>query len=481
MIHQRPHTPKTAALVAYDAGALSAPRRAQVEAHLSGCETCRTELASIRLWSRESARMRAVKTVPVDFSKMELALAREAKNETSKVKAQANSRRLVPLFAPLALAATVLLTIGFDRLLGTASHEVAPRAGRVASAAPAPLRGDEQRTAEVTLVAGEARARGASELTPGARIAEASIVDVRDGRAHLAFEAGGAQALVAVLSGTSIGLPRIDEAGAEIEVLRGSLAVRAGFSSESRVVVLAAGYRIEASTAVFDLVLSEEVPSLALEVREGELRVVGMGVDQVLTAPMRFAPPEAESSVLGESHAPPAMEPDGGVLVRVERPSAVAWEVDGLGSIEGAGILAFRMQPGPLHLVSIDGLGRRTELSREVGPEGLLVAGEPLAPTAPTLRGYLDPSVINGVVRTSLPNLQRCYEHALRMRPELGGGALVVRVTVAADGGVLRTRIDGGDVPATLQACVTDAATSWTFPAPGAPVSFDLPLRFRAR
>ena len=48
----------------------------------------------------------------------------------------------------------------------------------------------------------------------------------------------------------------------------------------------------------------------------------------------------------------------------------------------------------------------------------------------------------------------------------------------------IKTAESGGpayDVPASLQACVTSEAAGWTFPSPGAPVSFELPLQFRPR
>jgi hypothetical protein len=489
----RPHPPKTAALVAYDAGALSSSGRTQLETHLAACETCRTELASIRLWSRESARMRAIKTVPVDFSKMELALAREAKSQAREVKAAQTGRRVLPMLAPLALAATVLLTIGFDRLLGGAEL-VSPGPATEGPVLAASV--GSEGAAEVVLVAGDVVERHAeTELVPGRRIAAPSILDARSGEAHLSLLRGsrdGGSAGVAILANTSLGLVRVDGEGgeeyvAELELLRGSAAVRAdvaGFHGESRVVVLAGGYRIEAEVAVFDATLTE---GFELVVHEGAVRVTGLGADVLLTAPARFAPPQSSGAIANEvSRAPSASElalGDDAVLVRVERPSALRWELEGphTGGVEGRGALAFRMAPGSLRLVSIDGLGQRFSLVETVGPDGLLVAGEPLEPTAPTLRGYLDPAVINGVVRGSLPSLQRCYEHALRLRPDLGGGALRARVTVATDGTVLRTRIDGADVPTSLQSCVTSEASRWTFPSPGAPVSFELPLSFHSR
>ncbi len=47
-----------------------------------------------------------------------------------------------------------------------------------------------------------------------------------------------------------------------------------------------------------------------------------------------------------------------------------------------------------------------------------------------------------------------------------------------SEGAVRRIRLDNRDVPASVEACITQEATLWHFPAPGGPMSFELPLRF---
>jgi len=479
----RPHSPKTAALAAFEAGALSSSSEAQLKAHLEDCEVCRTELASIRLWSGESAKMRALKDVPVDFGKMELALAREAKAEAGKVNAARSSQRLLPMLVPLALAATVLLTIGFDRLVGgpsTSTHATTPLSARRSEGAVSVLVSHAVRT-EVVLVAGETSLRGGDAVAVGMAVQDGSVLDTGAGELHLvghslesedSADGEDVGIAVAMRAHTTLGLPAMDRG--EVELLSGSASIVSG----SRVVVLAARYRIAAEVATFDVWLSED--GVVVEVYEGTVQVTGLGEDQRLVAPARFAPPSLPSAPRGSARALGRDDEDA-VLVRIERPDSVRWELDGLGSLDGSGALAFQMVPGPLHLISYDGLGRAFPLDAVVGPEGLLIAGEALVPTRPVLRGFLDPSVINDVVQTSLPSLQRCYEHALRLRPELGGGALRLRVSLDGEGRVVRTRIEGGDVPETLQACATAEAERWSFPSPGGPVSFDLPLRFRSR
>lgn len=477
----RPHPPKTAALAAYQAGALSPPRAAHLEAHVRGCEVCRKELASIRLWSRESAKMRALKDVPVDFGKMELALAREARSEATKASADRSSRRMLPMLVPLALAATVLLTLGIDRLVGGAPTPVPV----VVAAAPMAPVASRAGVTEVVLVAGDASLRGGEPPSVGTLLDEGAVLDTRAGELHLiAYERathevvahdGAASEAVAIALRARSTLAIRSAGPAEVEVLSGLVSV----ASSSRVVVLAARYRIAAEVATFDVSLSED--GVVVEVYDGDVRVSGLGEDRILTGPTRFAPPALPSTSRASARRGLGARPEGAVLVRIERPESVRWELPELGSLDGAGALAFEMAPGPLHLISYDALGHAFPLDAVVGPEGLLVAGEALTPTRPTLRGFLEPSAINGVVRTSLPSLQRCYEHALRLRPELGGGALRLRVSLDGEGRVVRTRVEGGDVPETLQACATAEAERWSFPSPGGPVSFDLPLRFRSR
>jgi hypothetical protein len=49
-------------------------------------------------------------------------------------------------------------------------------------------------------------------------------------------------------------------------------------------------------------------------------------------------------------------------------------------------------------------------------------------------------------------------------------------------GGAVRVvEIEGESVPPSLELCVRQEAAHWTFPPPGGPMTFDLPLRFRTR
>lgn len=486
----RPHAPKTAALSAFDAGALSPARRAQVEKHLSECEVCSKELAKIRLWSRESARIRAQKVVPVDFAKMELALAREAKAQAKTASSERSNRKLVPMLWPVAVAAAALLTLGLDRLMEP-GPSVAPSPLVAAGDGPplAPV------TAEVVLVAGDVALRGREERPRvGERLATPAVIDVATGAAHLAVSAGpsgrgssGGGVAVAALEDTTLSLLESDEARAELELVRGSVAVRSatgeGFHSTRRVVVLAAGYVIDAEVAVFDVELPTEGPAaVVVSVHEGRVRVTGRGEALDLDAPARFAPPTRLSSPVGTSRAPSLATPSldaGGAPVRIDRAGVARWALPDGSEVEGRA-LSLLVPPGPLHLVAFDELGRSMPLDYVVTESGLVDEGAPLTPSAPSVAGYLEREVIREVIQPSLARIQRCYNLALRLRPDLGAARMSLRVTLSPRGEVVRTRIEGSEVPESLQACVASEAAAWSFPPPRGPMSFDVPMAFSA-
>jgi hypothetical protein len=98
-------------------------------------------------------------------------------------------------------------------------------------------------------------------------------------------------------------------------------------------------------------------------------------------------------------------------------------------------------------------------------------------------RGWLEPTVIAGIVRTHQSELRRCYEQALRRRPDFGGG-LTLRVVVGESGRVHQTRSVGADegVDPGFVACVGAQVRTWIFPRPtGGKVTFDLPVGLRTR
>jgi hypothetical protein len=120
-----------------------------------------------------------------------------------------------------------------------------------------------------------------------------------------------------------------------------------------------------------------------------------------------------------------------------------------------------------------------------VGPNGLALTPDRLEPLRARVTGFLPPEEITPVVRQSQRALQRCYEQAMRLHPNIQGGLFRARVTLDSQGQVRMVRLEaesGQPMPdESLEVCVRREAALWHFPSPGGPMSFDLPLRFTAR
>jgi hypothetical protein len=142
-----PHAPKTAALEALAAGLLSDDGERRIRAHLSGCDVCREHFATIHVY-RESQELIVQSTPevggrPLDWSKMEQALAREAQAQIAAGAraSSANDGRYPWLVGgAIAVAAVVLLAIG---LAGRGSptevartHEVPPTSATTEPSTP---------------------------------------------------------------------------------------------------------------------------------------------------------------------------------------------------------------------------------------------------------------------------------------------------------------------------------------------------------
>lgn len=91
-----PHPPKTAALVAYAAGRLSAAATRRLEGHLARCEVCRQQLAGIRAYDHLAREVRSTPYPEPDWGKMRSALERDAAEWKAR-------RRKQTLFVGLAL------------------------------------------------------------------------------------------------------------------------------------------------------------------------------------------------------------------------------------------------------------------------------------------------------------------------------------------------------------------------------------------
>jgi anti-sigma factor RsiW len=496
------HAPKTAALEALVAGSLSDEGRRRIDAHLQACEACRRELAAIQVY-RSTLRDLAQQAPRMDWGRMELALAREA-----RVQAAARRRRPAALWvgAGLVTAAAVALVYlsGVAReSLGVEGAPIATRPRGGDAPAVEPGEGPTLVAGVVSMVVGGASV-GAADGTMGparvgARITGGALQTSGRSQLHVVLDPDDdARPMARVALGPAgrfeLG-PRTSTSGVdpvrlETRLVRGRATVDA-FESDARVIVLAGAYRVEirAARCTIDLasgdgsgeVLEEARTRVSVSASDpalGEVRVLGPdGEAHLLTGPSgtRSWGSNGEPALLDEL----APAPFAGALLQLEHPDAVRFEVGGQ-AVEGGPSLAMRVAPGLISIRAFEADGRELRGEVWVGPEGLALTPDALQPIRPRIQGYLSPDEITPVVRQSQRGLQRCYEQALRLHPDLGGGLLRARVTLDARGAVRRVQIEEDGVPPSLEACVRQEAAQWAFPPPGGPMSFELPLRFRA-
>lgn len=103
-------------------------------------------------------------------------------------------------------------------------------------------------------------------------------------------------------------------------------------------------------------------------------------------------------------------------------------------------------------------------------------AGEPAKSPKPT--PGLSAAQLSSVVSRGRPNLQRCYETALRG----SGSEMAVRVdisiTVSAAGNVTRVSTSGASLPG-MEACITRSVKQWHFPSASEPTETKFPIVFQ--
>ena len=163
----------------------------------------------------------------------------------------------------------------------------------------------------------------------------------------------------------------------------------------------------------------------------------------------------------------------------IERAEIVRWE---LGDVRAAGgpTFSIRVPVGEHELRAYDAAGGSFRLLATVGAGGLRAEGDDLMADAPREReGSLSRAVLMSIVSESAGRLERCYQQALRLRAL--SGDVTARVRLSPRGVVMGVRIMSEDAPPSLERCVMAEAARWSFPPPGGPMSFDVPLSFRSR
>lgn len=481
------HGPKTAALIAYADDLLSERGRARLERHLAGCATCRKELASILLYERMAREARTTEAPRVDYARLERTLAEEAER-MSRALVRARRGRWAARTV-LALAAAGLLALAASwpspepelgaTTLGLERRDEPPPPAETPtpeSASLAPV---------VTLAAGQVSSvevdgterplRVGSPLLEGDRLRSGA-----ESLLHLRLSRGTGLVLAAE---SEVELARIRVDAVELALREGRIdQVVAPLTDGSRYVVRAAGYQVEVRGTRFSVELAEGV--VAVELAEGGVEVETPAGEQVaLRAPARWRSDEGTVDGAPSVHSAREAggEEAGWSLSRLAHPRIARWEIDDVAV--RAGDVELRMRPGEHEVRGWDPGGRLHTARLVVGAEPVVLDSSELRPQATRARpGHLEPFQIDAVLQRGRRQLAACYERSLRRAPEVQG-RVRLRVSVDAVGDVRRVLVTGADpnTNAELRECIAVHAQRWSFPPPGGPLTFEVPLAFSAR
>ena len=103
------------------------------------------------------------------------------------------------------------------------------------------------------------------------------------------------------------------------------------------------------------------------------------------------------------------------------------------------------------------------------------------ATTPPPAARPPNPSAFAQIIKKGRPDLQRCYQRALRQDPALESARLTVSISVGASGRVTKVTLDPPPASGTLASCLTDAVARWPFPASPVDYETQVPLTLSGR
>lgn len=473
------HSPKTGALMAYESGALSAKGRARIEGHLRTCVVCQRELAAIQSYEATVDAIRDDRGPDLDWSKMELALEREAHVQAKKHR---RGWMLPAAGVSMAAAAALWLALPSGPARPTTVADARTYVIDGAPSAPAPR---ALARAVVTVVAGASAIHSGdvvADAAAGARLTEGDVLETTDASSLHARITSGLG--IALMPSTELRIASLDLTAPELALTRGRLATSI---SQTRTVILAGQYRIEAEVASFvidfDAVASAAGASaLSIDVHDGEVHVTGPGLDERLTGPVHF--PTAAAALDATMPVGTSVSYDALPEVRVARDGIVRWQLGDTGAV-GSDRMAMRMGMGPTTISGWDAHGRMFHASVTVGVDGLDLSPDELVPEAPRVhQGVLAIEDIIPVVHQHQGQMQSCYEHALRTSPTMGEVHITARISIEMTGSVADdgVRFSGDAIPEAMATCLSQRIETWIFPAPtGGPVAVPIPIGFSPR
>ena len=85
------------------------------------------------------------------------------------------------------------------------------------------------------------------------------------------------------------------------------------------------------------------------------------------------------------------------------------------------------------------------------------------------------------VIKHGRPDLQRCYQRALRQDPKLGSARVTVSINVAASGRVTDVSVAPPLPTGALETCLESAVSRWAFPPSPVEYETQVPLALSGR
>jgi ferric-dicitrate binding protein FerR (iron transport regulator) len=483
------HAPKAAALLAYESGLLSHAGQARLERHLAHCATCRRHRAAMQTYEGIREQVQAEPTPQLDWSRMELGLAREARTQ-----ARAQRRRTAgrPVAWALLAAAAVMAAVAMwpeqrTRHAGMPSDSQPKAEPATGADQQAPVPEAPPARGEITTVAGSVELANAEDPFTSGKVGDAVHEGIRlrtgpDSEAHVRLRQGTG---VVALEETEITVAKFDPQSVRLELGGGAVT--------SEVAELEKGHHYEVHAGPWQVhvrgtrfTVAREEAGIAVALEQGSVEVLRSDTRvETLRAPATWSS-EGKASEL------PVRPPRGLQkasrdwpelkLPAVERVGR--WRVDGT-ELPGAGDIALRVPEGQLEVLAHGRHGRvhRIELDtsgREVAELGEAELDRLAARFSRPKQGHIDRDKLTPVLRNTRPVLQRCHERFMRHHPNEGGAyQLRVRVTVGLSGQARHIRVRGkqGPPPDELSQCITHELERRAFPEPeGGPVTFELPL-----
>jgi FecR protein len=496
------HLPKLRALRALQNQQLSAAGEARLHRHLGACDTCRTALTGLRL---ADLLIREARTpeLALDFDRIEADVARSQHADRRR-----HTLRLavgLPLAAAAAAAGVWIATRPARQSSPVAQAPLQPPSAALASAFEPP-----EFPADLAALAGPGvlrHADGAEEpLRIDTKLHAGDVLELgADSIAHVRLDRASG---CVVGPSTQLELVRLRNGQTQVELRSGRVTSQVQqLSAAEYFLVRAAGYEVSVHGTHFEVTAANE--ALGVMVAEGRVTVQDPRSGPVLadlhardhfaidaTFGMRLATRDASQPLQLDVPRGLGVPLEEWPLVRLldvqalENLGLTGLVLDGT-RFPARGELAVRVPRGDVTLVVERLTVPPQKIVLHVPEEGLSLAPDALRklikPEKPAVRATANAVEVEfepvlAVVHDGAPSLQRCYERALKQRPDLDG-RLTLRIAVSARGSVQQAQPRGpsAELPDDLVACLRTVSAKWRFPPTGSALTFDVPLRLSPR